>query len=798
MKLKTCSSRVVFPILSTIVLTCSSSSATSDVWDGSTGSIWATGTNWATDPLVVPGATETATFSGPGNGNTVIDLGAGITIGSLIFDSANAAGYTIGTGAPSSQVLTLNNAGAITVNSNVATNQLFNSAVNLGTDGSAASYTLTNNSLANPITFAGGISGGSGGSAGVKALNVTGGGNTLIKGVISTGGGSFLDVIKTGTGTLELSGVNTYNGGTRANQGTVILSGTRLTGAFLSLNNVGAQNAVVKLGAGATWNFNDIQVGEAANSRGAVYQTGGAIASTRTANIASFRIGGAGASSYGYYGLSGGTVTSNEFGLGGGTNGMGVMDVSGGQVNAPAGRYVTVARGGGASLGLLNVTGGSVTTGRIALNWGNAAGGVGVMNVGGGSGSAAVTTDSSAAIGVEVTVSGTAGTSGVVNLLSNGTLATGLLTGAGAASSGLVNFNGGMLKATAVNAGANFLNSANIDAVTIYHGGGTIDNSGTNISIGKSLEAATGTGVTSIAVTNGGSGYIGAPVVRFGDGTGNTATAYAKMVDDGTGAGTFKVDSIVITSAGTYSINPSTVTLAGGGAATSATLGSITMAANTSGGMNFVGTGVTTLTASSNYSGPTTVGAGSTLAVNGNITTSITSVSGTLIGSGSVANLTILGGGTLAPGNSIESLAAGTVGFSTGSTFAYEFDSASLNGDLLASSGTLDIAPGTLLSLTQLASGTVPLGAKLSLISYGGGWTPTELFTYLGNPLADDSTFVLGSNTWLFNYNDVSGGSNFAPDQSGATSFITMTAVPEPTTLGLGSIGLLALLRRRR
>src|SRR5438477_407311 len=30
--------------------------ATSDIWDGSTDSSWATNTNWSTDPAVVPGA----------------------------------------------------------------------------------------------------------------------------------------------------------------------------------------------------------------------------------------------------------------------------------------------------------------------------------------------------------------------------------------------------------------------------------------------------------------------------------------------------------------------------------------------------------------------------------------------------------------------------------------------------------------------------------------------------------------------------------------------------------------------
>lgn len=211
------------------------------------------------------------------------------------------------------------------------------------------------------------------------------------------------------------------------------------------------------------------------------------------------------------------------------------------------------------------------------------------------------------------------------------------------------------------------------------------------------------------------------------------------------------------------------------------------------------GTGTQTLAGVNTYTGATNV-AGGKLLINGSTSTSITTVgnTGTLGGSGAVGAVTVQNGGTLAPGNSIESLGAGNVSFETGSTYAYELDSSSPNGDLLASTGTLDIASGSILSLTELASGTLAEGSKLTLLSYFGGWTSSELFTYLGSPLADDSIISVGSNQWLFNYNDASGGSNFSPDQVGASSFVTMTVVPEPASALLGGLGLLALLRRRR
>ena len=52
------------------------------------------------------GALQTAIFNSVGNGNTVINLGAGVIIQSLTFDTAQSSAYVLGSGAAGSQTLT--------------------------------------------------------------------------------------------------------------------------------------------------------------------------------------------------------------------------------------------------------------------------------------------------------------------------------------------------------------------------------------------------------------------------------------------------------------------------------------------------------------------------------------------------------------------------------------------------------------------------------------------------------------------------------------------------------------------
>jgi autotransporter-associated beta strand protein len=211
--------------------------AASGSWTGAADSTWAGG-NWS---AATPGTGDTATFNGAGNAHTTIDLGGGVTILNLLFDSG-AAAYTIGTTPVGGQTLTLNDSGTIRMTSLVSTNELFNSQIVLGTDATAKSYTFVNNS-ASTLTFAGNINGGTGGTAGLETLTFGGTGNIVFGGNLNypagTGTGKNLNLVKTGTGTFTVnptSNVGSASGSVTINSGTLAIdfSNAGANGSLLS------------------------------------------------------------------------------------------------------------------------------------------------------------------------------------------------------------------------------------------------------------------------------------------------------------------------------------------------------------------------------------------------------------------------------------------------------------------------------------------------------------------------------------------------------------------------------------
>ena len=196
-------------------------------WNGAADSTWAGG-NWS---AATPGFGDTATFNGAGNGHRTIDLGSGVTVNTILFSTSSVGSYTIGSGAVGSQTLTIDTSGAIaTLGSDSVSSQLINANVVYGTNAGTSAYSITNNSTPS-MTFAGSISGGSGGAAGDKDLIIFGSGNTTISGVVSNGGANSFSLSKDDSGTLTLSNTNTYTGSTAISAGTLVAKNTSALGA---------------------------------------------------------------------------------------------------------------------------------------------------------------------------------------------------------------------------------------------------------------------------------------------------------------------------------------------------------------------------------------------------------------------------------------------------------------------------------------------------------------------------------------------------------------------------------------
>jgi autotransporter-associated beta strand protein len=219
----------------------------SATWTGNANSDWGNSSNWS--PQTVPGSGDTASFNNSANGDITINLGAGgRTINTILFSAAGNAHFTIGSGVIGNQNLTLNDGGAITVNSPVLLDQRINANVILGTDqGTSSTITFTNDSTTASLTIAGDvIASTSGMGSGTKILALEGG-NGLISGDIRDGGpgGATIALTKDGIGTWTLSASNTYSGTTVVNGGTLLVNNTLGSGT-------GSGDVIVNTGIGLT------------------------------------------------------------------------------------------------------------------------------------------------------------------------------------------------------------------------------------------------------------------------------------------------------------------------------------------------------------------------------------------------------------------------------------------------------------------------------------------------------------------------------------------------------------------
>ncbi len=290
---------------------------------------WAGTSNWgATGTVTPPGifpttnatntadvATFNAALSGGigGSGNPIV-IDANRMIGSLLFDTANAGSYVVGTNTS----LQVGNNLSITVNAAVVNPQTVNANLQLHLPSSTnGAYTIQNNSTTSTatLTLQGSIGNPINSTRGT-AWTIGGtntGTNTISSNITLTTTGNIASTLtKTGAGRWILSGTNSIGGGSTISAGTLVAqsvaalgvaaNGVTVNGGTLQLDGIVLNNNLATLNSGTiksngTSTINGVTVGAAATavnlgttSSGDVFTVGNAankLTGTNTASVIS-------------------------------------------------------------------------------------------------------------------------------------------------------------------------------------------------------------------------------------------------------------------------------------------------------------------------------------------------------------------------------------------------------------------------------------------------------------------------------------------------------------------------------
>jgi autotransporter-associated beta strand protein len=671
-------------------ITLGGSGGSLDVVSGGTATVQGTiggsgGLSKTSDGTLVLGGSNT--YTGATNidagtlslGNAGALPGGNITFGggSLQFTAANTADYS---------GLIKNSTAAVTIDTNGQTVAFANSIDSSNTAGlsklGAGALTLSaNNSFSGNVNVGGGtlaISGGAddttNGGAVASTLNI--GSTSGLAAVLSISGGALLTVGNTGNSGFSYLG-NSANGVLDISGGSLL---DKSGNTRFQIGN-GTGNGVVNQGGGyfyaADW-YTELGIG----GYGAYLMSGGTFF--------------AGPNSGMWFGQSGNALLSQSggsIGLAGdlrwdtynaGSSANAVMDVSGGTFSGNGGVFIDSPDGNNGGVG---------------------PGSAGILNVRG-SGLFSTTT---------ISMAGTANAHPQLNL-SGGTLQAQSITGQGTgAGTATVNFNGGTLRAYASGQTYNNFLQGMTNAY-VYPGGLTVNSNGSTLTIAQNLTAADSFGLYAaasggtLAVTNGGSGYIGPPVVLLSGGNGSGATAVATLSASGV------VTGITITNPGRgyASTDTLTATFSGGGfttAAGSLTIPAADLASNAGGGFVKAGSGMLTLSGTNSYAGGTTVGAGTLKLGNrlalGATTGGLTANGGTL----DLAGYNLSVGPLAGAGGTITSSSTAAVTLTTSfETVASSFGGAITGPISLAKAGTGTLTLG---GSNSYAGGTSIIGGRL-------------------------------------------------------------------------------------
>ena len=570
---------------------------------------------------------DTGNFTISNNGGFIDAHGAASTFTGTFADDGGAAGHLTIVDSNGGGVIALtgvnSHSGGTTVQAG-ATLQIQDAAALgtgtlslIGTPTVAARLAVTGSTvIGNAVTV-----------SGDPIIDVAGGTVTQITGSISDDPAGPGDIVKTGTGTLLLSGANSYTGGTFITDGVLALSGA---------GTLGAASGTTTVSGGS------LDLGGTSQTQSSLIQSAGAVAN--------------GTITVGTYQLTGGSLAAN-----GQVNANTSFDMQAGTVNGALGGAGTLTK---STVGTVTLAGVNSYTGATNVNAGTLA-----LS---GAGSIATSSGVAVASGATFDVSAASAPVAITSLTGAGAVSLGAtalgLTNAAGTFSGVISGTGSLsvLGGTATLTGANSYtgNSAIAAGATLALGangasgtilGTVLDNGTLVINHTNDLTfagAISGTGAlvkqnADVLTLTGTNTYSGGTTVSGGKLLGNTAAVQGAITNNAT-------VEFAQAANGTY---------AGAMTGTGALIKS--------------GAGALTLTGTSAIAGTTTLSAG-LVSLQGRLGTSTATVgnTATLSGTGTlVGNLVVASGGTLAPGNSPGTLTvAGNATLNAGANFVTELD----------------------------------------------------------------------------------------------------------------------------